>query len=127
MYPDKLRYTEKHEWIDSKSKLVGLTFFAQDQLGDIVFVELPQVGKELKKGDIFAVIESVKSVSDCYSPVTGKVVEINDKLADEPALLNSSPYDGGWIMKIEFSDSTEFDKLMDHLQYEKYIEEVKSH
>ncbi|MBU1627952.1 glycine cleavage system protein GcvH [bacterium] len=125
MYPENLKYTEKHEWIDPDSGKLGITFYAQEQLGDIVFVELPDIGKKLEEDDVFGVIESVKSVSDCFSPVSGTVIEVNEKLSDEPALLNSSPYEEGWIIKIEIGDSNELNKLMGNVEYQKYLEEVK--
>lgn len=124
MYPDNLKYSEKHEWFDPETGKTGITFYAQEQLGDIVFVELPEVGKKLNKDDVFGVIESVKSVSDCYAPVAGSVVEINEKLEEEPALLNSSPYEDGWIVKIELSDVSELENMMNKNDYQKYLEEV---
>jgi glycine cleavage system H protein len=125
MYPENLKYTKKHEWINPVSGKMGITFYAQEQLGDVVFVELPDVGKKLEKGDVFGVIESVKSVSDCYVPVAGKVVEVNENLSDQPALLNTSPYEDGWIVKIEINDSNELNNLMGSIDYQKYLEEVK--
>ena len=124
MYPDNLKYTDKHEWVDPQSGRVGITFYAQEQLGDIVFVELPEVGRKLEAEDVFGVIESVKSVSDCYSPVSGRVTEINENLSDDPALLNSSPYEDGWIIEMELADPSELDNLMDSESYQKYLEEV---
>jgi len=124
-YPRDLRYTKDHEWIkaeDSRGR-IGLTNYAQDQLGDIVFVELPEVGRELERGEVFGVVESVKAVSDCYSPASGKVVEVNEKLLDEPELINKDPHGEGWMTVIELSDPAELDQLMDAEAYEKHLEE----
>ncbi len=124
-YPRDLRYTKDHEWIkaeDSRGR-IGLTNYAQDQLGDIVFVELPEVGRELERGEVFGVVESVKAVSDCYSPASGKVVEVNEKLLDEPELINKDPHGEGWMIVIELSDPAELDQLMDAEAYEKHLEE----
>jgi len=124
MYPNNLKYTEQHEWIDPESGKIGITNYAQEQLGDIVFVELPDEGKELALDDVFGVIESVKSVSDCFSPVNGVVKSVNESLTDDPSLLNTSPYDEGWIIQIDFSDASEIEKLMSGDDYKKYLEEV---
>jgi glycine cleavage system H protein len=124
MYPDNLKYTNKHEWLNPDNGKVGITNYAQEQLGDIVFVELPEVGKELAVEDVFGVIESVKSVSDCYSPVSGTVISVNESLADDPALLNTSPYEEGWIIQIEISKTSELDNLMNSKDYKKYLDEV---
>ncbi len=98
--PENLRYTPDHEWIDEEGR-VGITEYAQDALGDVVFVELPQVGRALKAGEAFGVVESVKSVSDLYSPVTGIVVAVNTELAGQPELVNLDPYQAGWIIKLD--------------------------
>ena len=129
MIPEDLKYTEDHEWvrIDGNKATVGITHHAQDQLGDIVFVEVPEVGRELERGDTFGVVESVKTVSDLFSPVTGKVVERNEVLDEssdnfEPETINSSPYKDGWMIVIEVADDSAFDDLMDHSAYATFVE-----
>ncbi len=114
-----LKYTEDHEYVrvEGEAGTVGISVFAQDQLGDIVFVELPAVGAELKKGDEAAVVESVKAASEIYSPVSGKITEVNEKLGDDPGLVNSAPETDGWIYKIALSDTSELDGLMDEAAY----------
>lgn len=114
------RYTTDHEYIriDNDTGTVGITNYAQEQLGDIVFVELPEVGKTLKKGDEAAVIESVKAASEVYAPVSGEVVEINEALTGEPGLVNVEAESGGWLFKIKPSDSAELDALMDEAAYQ---------
>lgn len=129
MIPEDLKYTEDHEWvrIDGLKATVGITHHAQDQLGDIVFVEVPDVGAELEKGDTFGVVESVKTVSDLYAPVSGKVVEQNEKLVEssdsfEPEIVNSSPYGDGWMIVLEVADASAFDDLMDHNAYQALVD-----
>src|SRR5512142_2970866 len=114
-FPDDLRYTREHEWARRKGKnvVVGITEYAQDQLGDVVYLELPDVGDEVKKGDSFGVVESTKAVSELFSPVTGKVVEVNDPLSDAPETINEDPYEEGWMIRVEFTDAKEADSLMD--------------
>lgn len=109
MVPEDLRYTRDHEWIrvDGNRGTVGVTHYAQEQLGDVVFVDLPEVGREVRAGEPFGVVESVKSVSDLYSPVSGRVVEVNERLRDAPELLNQAPYGDGWMIAIELADPTE--------------------
>lgn len=128
-YPTNLKYTKTHEYarIEGNKAYVGITDYAQDQLGDIVFVELPEVGREVKAGEIFATVESVKAVSDCYAPVSGKVTEVNEKLSDAPETLNNDPHGEGWICVIEMSDPAEVEKLMDNVAYEKHLEEEGGH
>lgn len=113
------RFTEDHEYIrvDGSTGTVGITNYAQDQLGDIVFVELPSVGQKLKKGDEAAVVESVKAASEIYSPASGTVVEVNTALTGEPGLINSSADDEGWIYKLRLDDAGELDTLMDDAAY----------
>ncbi|MDH5541332.1 MAG: glycine cleavage system protein GcvH [Nitrospinota bacterium] len=125
-YPDNLKYTKEHEWvIESEGMvIVGITDYAQDALGDVVFVELPEVGSEVKAGEPFGVVESVKSVSDLYAPITGKVVEINNGLEDEPELVNNSPFDEGWMIKIEVYDESELDDLLSSSDYEEYVKSL---
>ena len=123
-FPEELKYTDDHEWVLVEGDIVtvGITDFAQDQLGDIVFVELPEVGDTLEVGKTFGVVESVKAVSDVYAPVSGEVVEINEELPDEPEALNNSPYEAGWMVKIKLTDSTVLDGLMDVTAYHEFVE-----
>jgi glycine cleavage system H protein len=113
--PSDLKYASSDEWVrlDGETAIIGISDYAQDQLNDIVFVELPDVGRDLKKGDTFGVVESVKAASDLYTPVSGVVVEVNSALQDEPELINNDPYGRGWIVKINVSDSSGLDALMD--------------
>lgn len=113
------RYTQDHEYVrvEGKTGTVGITAYAQEQLGDVVFVELPEVGKALKKGEESAVVESVKAASEIYAPVSGKVTEVNEALNDNPGLVNSDPVDTGWIYKLELSDDGELEGLMDDAAY----------
>ena len=114
-YPDDLRYSKEHEWVraDDGNATIGITSFAADELGDIVFIELPEVGGQLTQFGTFGVVESVKAVSDLYAPVSGTVVEVNEALRDAPELLNSDPFGGGWIARVELADASELDALMD--------------
>lgn len=114
-YPDDLRYSKEHEWVraDDGTATIGITSFAADELGDIVFVELPEVGGQLSQFGSFGVVESVKAVSDLYAPVSGTVVEVNGALRDAPELLNSDPFGEGWIARVELGDRSELDALMD--------------
>ena len=114
-YPDDLRYSKEHEWVraDDGSATIGITSFAADELGDIVFIELPEVGGQLTQFGTFGVVESVKAVSDLYAPVSGTVVEVNEALRDAPELLNSDPFGDGWIARLELGDASELDVLMD--------------
>jgi len=126
MYPDNLKYTKDHEWIDIGGDIgtVGVTFFAQKELGDVVFVELPQVGRRLQQGEEFGTIESVKAVSEIYSPVAGEVVEINTELNDHPEILNQDPYGKGWILKlriVDAKDAKSLGGLMDAKAYRSYV------
>ena len=120
---DDLKYTETHEWVQVKNDtaVVGITDHAQSELTDIVFAELPEVGKELKKGDELCVVESVKSVSEIYSPISGKIVEINTDLEDSPEMINESPFDDGWLVEIEIADKDELDELLDASAYKQQI------
>jgi glycine cleavage system H protein len=119
--PSDLQYTEDHEYLKPAGEAgvvtVGITDYAQGELGDIVFVELPKVGAKFKKHDVFGTIEAVKAVSELYSPVSGEIVAINDRLDGEPALVNSSPYGDGWMVKIRLSDESEKSGLMDAAAY----------
>jgi len=117
------RYTKSHEWltVDGKTATVGITDFAQSQLGDVVFLELPAAGRKLTAGEAFGVVESVKAASDLYSPVAGRIAAVNEKLAAHPELLNSDPYGDGWILKIELSGELPAD-LLDEAAYKKVAE-----
>jgi len=118
-----LKYTNSHEWLklsDDKAE-VGITDHAQSELTDIVFVELPEVGKEVKKGEELCIVESVKSVSEIFSPISGKILEVNKNLDDSPEILNNSPYDDGWLVKIEIKDKSEIKDLLDVDSYKKII------
>ncbi|PID14543.1 glycine cleavage system protein H [Sporosarcina sp. P34] len=123
--PKDLRYSEEHEWVkeeDGKYR-IGITHFAQSELGDIVFVELPQVGDQLKSDEPFGSVESVKTVSELYAPLTGKVVEVNENLEDSPELVNESPYEDAWMVVVEIDNKAELDELMTAEQYEKMTAE----
>jgi glycine cleavage system H protein len=122
---DGLKYTRKHEWArpEGNTAVVGLTDFAQNKLGEIVFVELPDMGAEVEAGKGSAVIESVKAVADLYAPLDGTVVEVNEDLLDQPEVINSDPYEGGWVYKIEMKDVSQLDSLMDEAAYAKFVVE----
>ena len=124
-FPEQLKYTNEHEWIrlDGEFAYVGITDYAQEQLGDIVFVDIPSVGDTLAQGEVFGTIEVVKTISDLFLPVSGEIVEMNESLEDNPELVNSEPYDKGWIIKIKPSDLSEFDSLLDASAYRKLINE----
>ncbi|MEQ8964240.1 MAG: glycine cleavage system protein GcvH [Azospirillaceae bacterium] len=119
------KFTKDHEWIRVENGVatVGITDHAQNQLGDIVFVELPEIGKDVAKGDDAAVVESVKAASEVYAPVAGKVTEVNEALADDPSLVNTDPTGGGWFLKLEIADPSQLDGLMDEAAYASYVEE----
>ena len=123
--PNELKYTKSHEWIkvDGDVATVGITEHAQSLLGDLVYVELPEVGDELSAGDDACVVESVKAASDVYAPVDGEVLEINDGVVDDPAQVNSEPYTGGWLFKLKISDSTQLSNLMSASDYSTAIED----
>jgi len=120
---DDLKYTDAHEWLKIKDNtaIIGITDYAQSELTDIVFAELPEVGKELIKGDELCVVESVKSVSEIYAPISGKVVRINEKLEDTPEMINESPYDDGWLVELEIKNKRELEDLLDAGSYKKRI------
>ncbi len=128
MYPPELLYTKEHEWIrvDESVGLIGITDHAQRELGDIVYVELPKVGEHVTAKEAFGTVESVKAVSDLYSPVTGEVIEINSKLQNNPELLNADPHGEAWLIRVQLSDRSEAGKLMTAEQYEAYVREEKS-
>lgn len=118
-FPDDIRYSNDHEWARSEKNLfvVGISDYAQDQLGDVVFVELPAKGSKIKKGADFGSVESVKAVSELFMPLGGEVVAVNSKLEDSPELVNTEPYSGGWMIKVQPSDPGEFQQLMDRKAY----------
>ena len=124
MYSNDYRYTKEHEWlkIEGNTATIGITHHAQDQLGDIVYVDLPEVDDEFAAGDEFGSVESVKAVAEVFMPVSGKVTEINESLEDSPELLNSEPHGDGWLLKIEMSDMSQTEGLMDAEAYTKFVE-----
>lgn len=123
--PKDLLYSEEHEWVKKEDDKVriGITDFAQDELGDIVFVELPEVGDELEADEPFGSVESVKTVSELYAPLSGKVVEVNEELEDSPEYVNESPYEKAWMIVVEPSDDSEFDDLLSAEGYQEFVEE----
>jgi glycine cleavage system H protein len=125
MVPGDLRYTKEHEWVrvDGDEAVVGITQFAADQLGDIVFVELPSAGRALDQHATFGVVESVKAVSDLFAPVAGEVASTNDALAGAPELVNSDPYGEGWMLRVKLSDPAQVDGLLDAAAYEQLVAE----
>lgn len=125
MYPKELKYSKEHEWArpDSGTATIGVTTYAAESLGDVVFVSLPKVGAEVKQFGKFGEIESVKAVSDLFSPLSGKVVEVNSAASDSPEIVNNDTYGGGWLIKIEMTDPGELDDLMDSAAYEKLVAE----
>ena len=118
-FPEDVRYAESHEWVKAAGDTarIGITDYAQDQLGDIVFVELPDVGESFEKGAEFGTVESVKAVSELYMPVSGEIVAINDALEDAPELVNNTPFSDGWMIEIKLDDSSQLDALMDKDAY----------
>jgi glycine cleavage system H protein len=126
-FPEGLKYTKEHEWVlvEENIATIGITDYAQQELGDIVYVELPEVGDKIVKDDPFGAVESVKAVSDLYAPVSGKVLEFNDSLPDNPETINEDPYGDGWMVKVEMSDTDELKDLMDAEEYAGYIEQQK--
>jgi glycine cleavage system H protein len=118
-FPGDVRYAESHEWVkaDGDTAKIGITDYAQDQLGDIVFVELPDVGESFEKGAEFGTVESVKAVSELYLPVSGEIVAINEALEDAPELINNTPFSDGWMIEVKLDDSSEIDALMDKDAY----------
>jgi glycine cleavage system H protein len=124
-YPDDVRYTAEHEWARLENGLVtvGITSYATDQLGDVVFVELPEVGRKLEAMKAFGVVEAVKTVSDLFAPVSGEVVEVNGELAGNPALVNQDPFGTGWLVRLRPSSADQYAKLMSSADYAKHVEE----
>ena len=124
-YPTRLRYTKEHEWVDVEGKRakVGITEHAQSELGDVVFVELPSLGKVAKKGEALATVESVKAVSEVYAPMSGNVVETNTSLDGSPETINKDPHGSGWLVVLELSDPSEIQHLLDAAAYERFLAE----
>jgi glycine cleavage system H protein len=124
-YPEDLRYSKEHEWVrlDGNVATVGVTKFAVEQLGDVTQVDLPKEGETVKKDDVFGTVESVKAVSDVYAPLSGKIVKVNFPLADSPEYLNDEPYDEGWMVQIELSNTKELDALLSAEQYATYLKD----
>ena len=130
MTPEDSRYAKSHEYVHPEANdvaVIGITDYAQKELGDVVFVELPQVGTELEMGDEFGSIESVKAVSELFSPVTGEVIEVNDALRDKPELVNTDPHGDGWMMKMRLTTPEEVDDMMTAEEYEEYVEKESGH
>ena len=122
--PKELKYTETHEWvkIDGEEVVVGITEHAQAQLGDLVYVDLPEVGDEFSAGDDVCVVESVKAASDLYAPLDGEIVEVNESLVDDPSQINTAPYKEGWLFKLKISDNSQIEKLLSAEQYAETID-----
>ena len=127
-FPEDLKYSKEHEWArpDGEGLIVGITDYAQDSLGEIVYVELPEEGCQVVRGEAFGVVESTKAVSDLYAPVSGTVGEVNDTLLDNPELINEDPYEDGWLIRITMSDESELGNLMDVAGYVTFLEEEKN-
>lgn len=126
-FPEGLKYSKEHEWVlvEGGTATIGITEFAQEELGDIVYVELPEVGEKVVKDDPFGAVESVKAVSDVYAPVSGAVLEINDILPDNPETINDDPYGDGWMIRVELSDVDDLKDLMDADEYAEYVQQQK--
>lgn len=122
-YPDDLKYHPEHDWarIDGETATFGITWFAQDALGEVVFFEPPEIGAELTKDEAYAEVESVKAVSDVFAPLSGEVVEVNEKAGDSPELINEDPYGEGWMVKVKLTDTAEVDSLMDLAAYKQLL------
>ena len=122
-YPENFRYTKEHEWVslDGVTATVGITFHAQEELGDIVYVDLPKVGASFEKGKSFGSVESVKAVSDIYAPIAGEVVEINESLANSPEKLNEDPHGAAWLIKLKVESAAEFNNLLSAEDYQTYV------
>jgi glycine cleavage system H protein len=126
-FPEGLKYSKEHEWVlvEDKVAIIGITEFAQHELGDVVYVELPEIGEKVVKDDPFGAVESVKAVSDVFAPVGGTVVEINDTLPENPETINDDPYGDGWMIKVEMTDKDDLKDLMSAEEYAEYIEQQK--
>jgi glycine cleavage system H protein len=127
-FPTDLKYTKTHEWVKKENNIaiVGITDYAQHQLSDIVYVELPQVGEVFEKGSVVGEFESVKAVGEFYMPISGEIVELNNKLADNPELINFSPYEDGWILKVKFNNPSELDVFLSVNQYQELIKKEEN-
>ena len=123
-FDESVKYQESHEWarVDGDLVVIGISDYAQDELGDVGFVDLPEVGTALKKGDVFGVVESVKAASDLYLPAGGEIAEVNEVLKDNPEKVNEAPFSDGWIVKVKATDASELDSLMDAAAYKKFTE-----
>jgi len=126
-FPKDLKYHKEHTWVkvEGNRVLIGITDHAQEELGDIVYVELPERGSDSEQDESFGTVESAKAISELFAPISGRVVDINEDLADQPELINDDPYDSGWLVEIEMSDPSELDSLLTADTYKKYIEEEK--
>src|SRR5687767_14355433 len=126
-FPEGLKYSKEHEWVlvEGNTATIGITEYAQEELGDIVYVELPEVGEKVVKDDPFGAVESVKAVSDVYAPVSGSVLEINDVLPDNPETINDDPYGDGWMIRVELADKDDLTDLMDAEEYAEYVRQQK--
>ena len=122
--PNDIKYTKEHEWVslDGETATIGITDYAQSQLGDIVFVEFPDINSEINQNETFGVIEAVKTVADLFAPVSGEIIEVNSSLEDSPNFINSDPYGSGWIIKVKINDSNEYNGLMSSDDYEEHIQ-----
>lgn len=127
MYPDELRYTDKHVWVrlEDKDATCGLTSYAESELGDIVFLELPETGTQLEKGDVFGSVESAKAVEDLFAPISGEVLRVNTDLVDAPETINEDPYGEGWMIVLSIADESELEDLMTAEQYEEFLAEIQ--
>ncbi len=125
MFPEDLKYYKEHEWVRTESDVatIGISDYAQSALGDIVYLELPEIGETLSAGDTFGEVESVKSVSQLFTPVGGEIVEVNTELANAPETINSNPYDEGWMIKVKMSDTAELEELMSGSEYQAFVEQ----
>ncbi len=126
-FDDSVRYMKSHEWAKrvGENVITGVSDYAQESLGDVVFVELPEIGAKFSKGDAFGVVESVKAASDVFIPMSGEIIEVNKQLDDNPSLVNESPFGEGWLIKFRPSDPAEYDALMDAVGYKKFTEEIE--
>lgn len=124
-FPEELKYTKEHEWVrlDGDVAYIGITDYAQEQLGDIVFVDVPSIGEKLEAGEVFGTIEVVKTISDLFLPVAGEILEQNETLEEKPELVNQDPYGAGWIIKIKPAADADFDSLLDYKEYKKTVNE----
>lgn len=123
-FPEEYKYHKEHTWakIEGDIAVIGITDYAQDKLGEVLFVDLPEVGSEVKQNEVFGTVESGKVASDLYAPLSGKVIEVNEELADSPELVNESPYEKGWMIKIKIEDAAEIENLLESTDYQKILE-----